>query len=93
MVNRWIWQEPDWPNFYWDAPRLAPVLHGAHTKRLELQQLLKQLAAAAGIRPAAHERQAGRLGEPAAHRQQPPNNTVEPGNPACLAQLVVRHRP
>jgi hypothetical protein len=43
MVNRWIWQEPNWPRFHWDAPRLAPVLHRAHTKRLELQQLLKEL--------------------------------------------------
>jgi Fic family protein len=43
MVNRWIWQEPDWPKLHWDAPRLAPVLHRAHTQRLELQQLLKEL--------------------------------------------------
>ena len=42
MVNRWIWQEPNWPKFHWDAPRLAPVLHSAHTQRLELQQLLER---------------------------------------------------
>ncbi len=45
MVNRWIWQEPNWPKFHWDAPRLAPVLHSAHTQRLELQQLLNELDA------------------------------------------------
>ena len=45
MVNRRIWQEPNWPKFHWDAPRLAPVLHSAHTQRLELQQLLHELDA------------------------------------------------
>ena len=45
MVNRWIWQEPNWPRFHWDASRLAPVLHSAHTQRLELQQLLHELDA------------------------------------------------
>jgi len=23
---RWIWQQPDWPHFRWQAPRLAPLL-------------------------------------------------------------------
>jgi len=43
MINRWIWQEPDWPKFHWDTPRLAPVLQCAHTHRLKLHQLLNQL--------------------------------------------------
>lgn len=23
---RWIWQQPDWPHFYWQAETLAPLL-------------------------------------------------------------------
>ncbi|CAH0168966.1 Adenosine monophosphate-protein transferase SoFic [Pseudomonas koreensis] len=26
MTAHWIWQQPDWPNFNWQAERLAPLL-------------------------------------------------------------------
>ena len=26
MAPHWIWQQPDWPNFNWQAERLAPLL-------------------------------------------------------------------
>jgi Fic family protein len=26
MASHWIWQHPDWPNFNWQADRLAPLL-------------------------------------------------------------------
>lgn len=26
MASHWIWQQPDWPNFNWQADRLAPLL-------------------------------------------------------------------
>ncbi|WP_033051975.1 Fic family protein [Pseudomonas sp. GM49] len=26
MTPRWIWQQPNWPNFTWNAERLAPLL-------------------------------------------------------------------
>ncbi|MGH8385025.1 MAG: Fic family protein [Pseudomonas sp.] len=26
MATDWIWQQPDWPNFNWQAERLAPLL-------------------------------------------------------------------
>ncbi|WP_085727924.1 Fic family protein [Pseudomonas sp. R37(2017)] len=26
MTPQWIWQQPDWPNFTWNAERLAPLL-------------------------------------------------------------------
>jgi len=26
MTPHWIWQQPDWPNFNWNAQRLAPLL-------------------------------------------------------------------
>lgn len=26
MAPHWIWQQPDWPNFSWQAERLAPLL-------------------------------------------------------------------
>ncbi|MDR6608424.1 Fic family protein [Pseudomonas synxantha] len=26
MTPRWIWQQPDWPNFTWNVERLAPLL-------------------------------------------------------------------
>ncbi|MGY2260940.1 Fic family protein [Pseudomonas sp. SDO55104_S430] len=26
MTTDWIWQQPDWPNFTWQAERLAPLL-------------------------------------------------------------------
>jgi len=26
MASDWIWQQPDWPNFNWQAERLAPLL-------------------------------------------------------------------
>jgi Fic family protein len=26
MAAFWIWQQPDWPSFTWNAERLAPLL-------------------------------------------------------------------
>ena len=26
MATHWIWQQPDWPDFNWQAERLAPLL-------------------------------------------------------------------
>ncbi|WWL44438.1 DUF4172 domain-containing protein [Pseudomonas parakoreensis] len=26
MTTQWIWQQPDWPDFNWQAERLAPLL-------------------------------------------------------------------
>nr|WP_255494515.1 DUF4172 domain-containing protein [Luteibacter sp. Sphag1AF] len=26
MSPRWIWQQPDWPQFHWQADELAPLL-------------------------------------------------------------------
>ncbi len=28
--NRWIWQQPDWPNFTWQAEAVQPLLAKAH---------------------------------------------------------------
>ncbi len=39
----WIWEQPDWPQFRWDAEQLLPALRSAHAQRLALQQLLNQL--------------------------------------------------
>jgi len=43
MDRHWIWEQPDWPQFRWDAEQLLPALHSAHTQGLALQQLLNQL--------------------------------------------------
>jgi Fic family protein len=43
MVMHWIWEQPDWPQFRWDAEELLPALRSAHAQRLALQQLLNQL--------------------------------------------------
>ncbi len=43
MVMHWIWEQPDWPQFRWDAEQLLPALRSAHAQRLALQQLLNQL--------------------------------------------------
>ena len=45
MERHWIWEQPDWPQFRWDAEQLLPALRSAHAQRLALQQLLKQLDA------------------------------------------------
>ena len=45
MEMHWIWEQPDWPQFRWDAEQLLPALRSAHAQRLALQQLLKQLDA------------------------------------------------
>lgn len=33
MPSRWIWQQPDWPLFRWDADRLAPPLARARLRQ------------------------------------------------------------
>ena len=43
MDRRWIWEEPNWPQFRWDAQCLEPALQHAHAQRLALQQLINQL--------------------------------------------------
>ena len=45
MERHWIWEQPDWPQFRWDAEQLLPALRSAHAQRLALPQLLKQLDA------------------------------------------------
>jgi Fic family protein len=45
MERHWIWEQPDWPQFRWDAELLQPALRRAHVQRLELQQQLNQLDA------------------------------------------------
>ena len=45
MDRHWIWEQPDWPQFRWDAEQLRPALRRAHVQRLELQEQLNQLDA------------------------------------------------
>ena len=45
MDGHWIWEQPDWPQFRWDAEQLLPALRNAHAQRFALQQLLNQLDA------------------------------------------------
>ena len=45
MERHWIWEQPDWPQFRWDAEQLLPALRSAHAQRLALPQLVKQLDA------------------------------------------------
>lgn len=43
MDRCWIWEEPDWPQFRWDAQCLQTSLQHAPAQRLALQQLINQL--------------------------------------------------
>jgi Fic family protein len=43
MRQIYIWQRPDWPNFRWDAAKLAPSLAAAHLKQGRLLGRLDRL--------------------------------------------------
>ncbi|MCT0225751.1 Fic family protein [Synechococcus sp. CS-1328] len=43
MDGLWIWQQPDWPCFRWDASRLQPLLERARASREHLLQQLQGL--------------------------------------------------
>ena len=44
MTAHWIWQQPDWPNFNWQAERLAPLLREC----VQMQGRLLGMAGAVG---------------------------------------------
>ncbi|WP_269902114.1 DUF4172 domain-containing protein [Paenalcaligenes faecalis] len=35
-MTTWIWQQPNWPQFTWDAATLAPLLRELHQQIGEL---------------------------------------------------------
>ena len=35
-MTTWIWQQPNWPQFTWDAAALAPLLRELHQQIGEL---------------------------------------------------------
>ena len=43
MAPTWIWQQPDWPQFRWDAERLQPLLDQAHQAREQLLERIRAL--------------------------------------------------
>jgi Fic family protein len=43
MAPPWIWQQPDWPPFRWDAERLQPLLDQAHQAREQLLERIRAL--------------------------------------------------
>ena len=43
MEQRWIWQQPNWPSFCWNAARLQPLLEQAHQQRQRLAERLAGL--------------------------------------------------
>jgi Fic family protein len=44
MTTQWIWQQPDWPDFNWQAERLAPLLREC----VQAQGQLMGMAGSAG---------------------------------------------
>ncbi|MCP9904706.1 Fic family protein [Cyanobium sp. BA5m-21] len=48
MEPRWIWQQPDWPNFRWDGAALRPALLQASAARQGLAEQLDRLDAGLG---------------------------------------------
>ena len=43
MAPTWIWQQPDWPQFRWDAERLQPLLDQVHQAREQLLEWIRAL--------------------------------------------------
>jgi Fic family protein len=43
MALTWIWQQPGWPRFRWDAERLQPLLDQARQAREQLLERIRAL--------------------------------------------------
>lgn len=48
-LHKWIWQDPDWPNFTWDAARLSAPLAAARRAQGEVAGMAKLLDADADL--------------------------------------------